>query len=1020
MSVWHLPGNNPRRPIAAMPDHALLRIVTEHAGVGLVIVSPERRYLYANRTYAEILDLPQPELVGQRVPEVLAAVYDDQIRPRLDRAFAGERIGYDLRMSGPDGDRLYAVRYEPTQIDGTGPCVIVVITEVTGSRRSDIDARRLAAIVESSDDAIVSKDLDGVVTSWNAGATRLFGYSAEEMIGSPITKLIPEDRLDEEADILARIRRNERVSSFETVRQTSTGRRIDVSLTTSPIRDAEGRVIGASKVARDITARKRAEAERRFQQAMLLTERELTLDGILVVDDRSTVLSYNGRFAEMWGLGTDVLATRADRTLLQVVRDRLVDPDGFMRRIRELYERHDETSHDEVALTDGRTFHRYSAPMRDPDGRYYGRVWYFRDVTESRRAEAALRSERDRAQRYLDTAEAILLALSPEGRVTLINRKGCEVLGWTEADLLGRDWVETCVPARIRPALRQKFERLVAGDTSVVENPVLTHGGEERLIEWRNRVLRDEDGRISGTLSSGIDITEQHEAAEALRAAEQRMRFALESANVGIWDHDYATGVARMSPIAEAHFGLATGTFSGDFESFTGAVHPDDRQLLLDTVERAKLSGRDFSAQFRVLWPDGSIRWLTTVGRIHTDAGGQPERAVGVSLDVTDRRSLEAQYHQAQKMEAVGRLAGGVAHDFNNLLTAILGYCQLLLADLDAHDPRAADIQAIHRAGESAAGLTRQLLAFSRKQIIEPTVLDLNDVIGGLRRILGRVIGEDVTVTLHPGANLGSIKADRAQMEQVVLNLAVNARDAMRDGGSLTIATANVELDEGYADRHFRVRPGHYVVLRVSDTGVGMSPEVQARLFEPFFTTKPVGQGTGLGLATVHGIVTRANGSITVYSELGHGTTFNVYLPQLADAEAVAESRPAPSRITGAGETVLVVEDAEHLRTLVRRMLERQGYHVILAENVMEATARLDDTPNVDVILTDVVMPDGSGPDLIKRIAGRHPATKVVYMSGYTEDVITHHGVLAPGLAFLHKPFTSETLGRKIREVLDR
>jgi nitrogen-specific signal transduction histidine kinase/FixJ family two-component response regulator len=392
---------------------------------------------------------------------------------------------------------------------------------------------------------------------------------------------------------------------------------------------------------------------------------------------------------------------------------------------------------------------------------------------------------------------------------------------------------------------------------------------------------------------------------------------------------------------------------------------------------------------------------------------------VGISQDVTERRALEAQFQQAQRTEAVGRLAGGVAHDFNNLLTVILGYCELLLADRDADAQRHADITEIHRAGTSAVGLTRQLLAFSRKQIIEPAVLDLNVVVAEMQPMLGRLIREDVRIVLSLRPALARVKADRGQMEQIVVNLAVNARDAMPGGGTLTIETANVDLDDDYVRTHAAVTPGPHVMLAVTDSGTGMSPEVQARLFEPFFSTKEVGQGTGLGLATVHSIVTRCGGSIGVYSELGNGTTVKVYLPQTDAAEPVVDtSKPIAQPHTG--ETVLVVDDAAGLRELAKRLLQRLGYTVLLAASADEAQRLFETSPSIDVLLTDIVMPGASGPELTQRLVERWPALKVIYMSGYTEAAVVHHGVVNPGIAFLHKPFTIGTLGRKIREVLDR
>jgi two-component system cell cycle sensor histidine kinase/response regulator CckA len=885
--------------------------------------------------------------------------------------------------------------------------------------RLEADSRHLAAIVEWSDDGIISKDLNGIVVSWNPGAERLFGYRAAEIVGTSIMRIIPPDRRDEETHILDEIRAGRHVPHFETIRLRKDGHPIDVSITASPIKNDDGQVIGVSKVARDISERKRADDAVRLQRTMLLTERELTLDGILVVDAHSTVLSYNRRFAQMWSLSADILATKADDQLLRAISDKLARPDQFMERVRQLYDRHDEASNDEVELTDGRVLERYSAPMRDAGGSYYGRIWYFRDVTERKQSERALRLERDKAQRYLDTADVMLLALDVQGRVTSINRKGCDVLGWSEAELIGRSWIETCLPPSVRETLSRKFDALTSGDVSTVENRVLTKAGEERLIEWRNRVLRDDAGGVIGTFSSGADITERHAAVEALRTTEEQMRFAMTNAGVGIWDMDYTTGVARMSEILEGHYGLEPGTFGGTFEDFIHGVHPDDRVALLETVENATKSGEDFSTLHRTVWPDGTVRWLSNAGRIQLGANGEPLRGVGISLDVTERRTLEEQYHQAQKMEAVGRLAGGVAHDFNNLLTAILGYCQLLLADLDPHDPRRADINEIHSAGESAARLTRQLLTFSRKQIIEPRLLDLNNVVTNMRGILARLIGEDVKIVVNVRANLAPVTADLGQMEQIVLNLAVNARDAMPNGGTLTIETANVDLDEHHANRHFSVKPGSYVELTVSDTGTGMTPEVQARLFEPFFTTKDLGKGTGLGLATVHGIVMRCGGSVGVYSEVGRGTSFKVYLPR-ADASTAARDVPrAVAEARAAGETVLVVEDADALRDLAKRMLERLGYEVLLASNAGEALRLFDQTPSIDVVLTDVIMPGGSGPELTRQLISRRPSLKVIYMSGYTEDTITHHGVLDPGIAFIHKPFTAETLGQKIREVLD-
>jgi len=417
---------------------------------------------------------------------------------------------------------------------------------------------------------------------------------------------------------------------------------------------------------------------------------------------------------------------------------------------------------------------------------------------------------------------------------------------------------------------------------------------------------------------------------------------------------------------------------------------------------------------------NGEKRWVRTTKVPYRDEQGVVTGVLAVFEDITERQLMEQQFQQAQRMEAVGRLAGGIAHDFNNLLTAILGYCGLLLDDLPADDRHCRDIGEIQKAGVRAAELTRQLLAFSRKEIITPTTLDLNVVVAEMRVMLDRLIREDVKIMVGLRPNLALVTADRGQVEQIVINLAVNARDAMPKGGTLTIETANVDLDEHYAQAHPAVTPGPHVCLSVTDTGGGMTPEVRARIFEPFFTTKTRGRGTGLGLASVQGTVARSGGSIAVYSEPGKGSAFKVYFPR-ADANGlVPQPTPAVATKLAGTETVVVVEDADELRSLIGLLLKRQGYTVLAAANADEAKALFSEHATIDLLLTDVVMPGASGPELTRELIADRPALKVVYMSGYTEDTIVHHGVLLPGIAFLSKPFTAETLGRKIRSVLDQ
>jgi two-component system cell cycle sensor histidine kinase/response regulator CckA len=460
---------------------------------------------------------------------------------------------------------------------------------------------------------------------------------------------------------------------------------------------------------------------------------------------------------------------------------------------------------------------------------------------------------------------------------------------------------------------------------------------------------------------------------------------------------------------------------------FWEIVHPEDREKALDSYSK-RLSGRATPEvySFRVVGKGGDVRWAE-INVMPIEYEGGP--AVLCFLrDITDRKraeeevaQLQDQLRQAQKMEAMGRLAGGIAHDFNNLLTVIHGNAQLVAMELREGDPLKGLVDEIRDASMRASGLTRQLLAFSRRQPLEMRVVDLNGLLLGIEGMLRRIIGEDIEVVFRLQEGMGRIKADPGQLEHAVVNLAVNARDAMPQGGRLTVETADVELDEAYARTHLSVEPGPYVMLSVTDTGSGMTPEVKERLFEPFFTTKGPGRGTGLGLAAVYGMVKQSGGHIFVYSEPGHGTTFKIYLPRVEEPAQIAKGPLAERRLPSGSETVLVVEDDAAVRELAVRILKGLGYEVLEAASGEEALGVCKaHGGHIDLVLTDVVMPGMDGRVLVQSLKEVHPGAKAIFMSGYTDNVILHHGILEEGMNFIHKPFTVEGLGRKVREVLDK
>src|SRR6266571_2591092 len=913
---------------------------------------------------------------------------------------------------------------------------------------------RFRALVEYSSDAIALVDAQGVTTYTSRTATRLLGYAAEEFVGRGGFDLLHPDDVERARHLFEELLAQPGVPLRAELRvrhKDGTYRHLE----TVAVNRLDESAVGAIVVNyHDLTPRKRAE---RIQQATYrISQAALTaadLQALLralheIVNELMPAQNFYVALVDPernW-LTFPYFVDQYDREAPE--RPLLATPDVYEDLVRR----------GEAELIGAPSLDWVGVPLQIRDrtigvvavqtyseGIRYGEeekdilTFVSTQVAmaiERKRAEDALRAQRALLQSIVDHIPVMLAFVEPGGRISWGNQEWSHVLGYSVAEARERDIFSELYPD---PADRQQVLASIGAPASQWHY-FHTRVRDGRVLEttWANVPLPD-----GGNLAIGMDVTERRRAEAALQQAEERYRAFVTQSTEGIWrfefDEPLPVGLPeaeqiehfyRHSYLAECNDAMAqmygyasaqelSGTRLGDL-----LIRSDpNNEEMLRAFLRSGYRLADVESHERDREGQPKVFLNNLVGIVED---GLLKRAWGTQRDITDVKRLEDQLRQAQKMEAVGRLAGGVAHDFNNLLTAILGSVELLLRDLEPASPLRQDAGEIKKAGERAAGLTRQLLAYSRRQVLRPEVLDLNRVVADMDRMLRRLIGEDVDLVTRLAPHLDAVRADRGQIEQVLVNLVLNARDAMPQGGKLTIETANVELDPGYVETHEGARAGAYALLAVSDTGSGMDAETTAHLFEPFFTTKEVGKGTGLGLATVYGIVKQSEGYITAYSEPGHGTTFKIYLPRAAAPGAASPTPPAPpapqgKATAGGSETILVVEDEEAVRSLSRRALEASGYTVLAAADGPDAVRRLERYGGpIHLVLTDVIMPGMNGRELAQRLVQRRPGLRVLYMSGYPGDAIVHRGALEPGTAFLQKPFMPEDLARKVREVLDQ
>lgn len=782
----------------------------------------------------------------------------------------------------------------------------------------------------------------------------------------------------------------------------------------------------AAKVAR-LLEREQIEIERKESAAALLESREmlrLAMSGTrmgawsrnLIKDE----VEWSEELEAIFGLPAGAFAKSLD-----AYYDR-VHPEDRMRvkqvALRAIDERKDYTVEFRFFHSDGslRWMEGRGKAVYDADDNPTKVYGIGVDITERKQAEESLR----KSQNHLALAQEIGKIGSFEWDLKagkfIVSEELNALYGANIGNLEGRydDWLNFVHPED-RKAAEQKLEDVFSSGDLLYEYRIITSAGEIRWISAIGKVFYNMEGKPERLVGVNMDITERKQAELKLLESEKRFRAIFDNAAIGIALVDLEGQVFLSNSVLRQMFGYTEEEILS--LSISELTHREDIEKDLSLAEELFKGARDYyQLDKRYIKKNGDVIWgQLTVSAVNNDKG-ETLFAIGMIENITERKLLEEQLRQAQKIESVGRLAGGIAHDFNNMLTAINGYSDLTLRKLDPEDPLRGDIEEIKKAGERSAALTHQLLAFSRQQILQPKLLDLNETIQDTSKMLQRLIGEDIELKLILNPKIRQINVDPGQITQVIMNLIVNARDAIPGGGKVSVQTDDIYLDEEFVKDHYPIKTGNYIMFSVSDNGTGMDEETRSKIFEPFFTTKAPGVGTGLGLATVYGIVKQSGGYIWAESEIGQGTTFCIYFPPVVEETKPEETMGIDYTFQSGTETILVVEDEPLVRTLTGQILEECGYRVIKAGSGQEAIEICEQSDcKIDLLMTDVVMPGMSGRELAEKLTILLPGLKILFNSGYTNDAVIKHGITESGQNFIQKPFTFENLSKKVRDVID-
>ena len=893
-----------------------------------------------------------------------------------------------------------------------------IATDMTAHRAMETalrqSERQFRGVLDTLQDAYFRTDLDGRFVLLSPSVATMYRYdSVDELLGQPSRTLYAD--AEERDRTIAEIRENGSVRDKVGLGRRKDGSTFWISLNAQPWFDEKGDPAGVEGVARDISFRKEAEEALRRKDEILEQAELIGHSGSWTADLVAKTVDFSLACARIRGFTPGL---HSERDLFQNIDPRDLD------RVRAgwagtLEGKAQDVEYRIVLNGEVRWLHLISVIENDPGGRPARAIGVIQDITGRRVAEQALRENEEQFRSLFDNTVDSIIATDVEGHIVGWNRGAEAMFGYSAIEVIGQP-ASIVVPLRHRSRHQAGVERArgegahrIIGRT--VEMDGLRKDGSEFPIELSLTSLNISSGRFYTAIIR--DTTERRRIAEILEASEQRYRVLFENAAEGIVAIDPESGrFLFFNPALCAMFGYT----KDEFESLgLSDIHPPEALDRIMREIRVLASGKPLISQgIPCIRRDGTTFAADARGSM-VEIGGR-RIVFGFFTDITTRVVLEEQLRQAQKMEAVGQLAGGVAHDFNNLLTAIAGFTDLALSDLPLDHPAADSLGEVKKAADRAASLTRQLLAFSRRQVLRPSVINLNDVVRGSEAMLRHVIGEQVEIRTNLAGDLASVLADSTQIEQVILNLALNARDAMPSGGILTLETGNVDLDDAYAVEHDHMQPGHYAVVKVSDSGTGIPADIRGQIFEPFFTTKGPGKGTGLGLSTVYGIVKQSGGWIWVYSEVGQGTTFKIYFPRVT-SESPEGPRQERSKVEGAGtgELVLVIEDERQVRNIAAAILKTGGYAVLAVESGTEALDIVKGREKeIELVLSDVVLPGESGPKILDRLREAGVHAPVLFMSGYSSDSALGYGLLGKGVTLLEKPFSRDSLLFRVRQVL--